>query len=125
MAAFTNLEMLALEAPELAGASLTKNGVTFALPVYFQKLLDTNNGILELSLAMLFEQLTSEDRNESLRLGELAFKRRTGMSFDDRRYYWERKYRGKVLFGQQGVQPTIGSNVGWYGWGYGWYGGAN
>ncbi len=128
MAAFTNLQMLALEAPELSGASLTKNGLTISLTDYFQSLLDTNNDILELALAMLFEQLTSEDRNESLRLGELAFKRRTGMSFDDRRYYWERKYRGKVLFAQQGVKPVIGSNGPGYGyaWGFGWgYGGAN
>ena len=108
MAALTALQQMALEAPELAGASLVKNGVTFPLADYFQALLDTNGGVLELAMAMLYEQLTSEDRNDSLRLGEFAFKRRTGMSFDDRRYYWERKYRGKVLMGQDGAKPVIG-----------------
>jgi len=113
MAALTALQQMALEAPELAGASLVKNGVTITLSDYFQALLDTNGNVLELALAMLYEQLTSEDRNESLRLGEFAFKRRTGMSFDDRRYYWERKYRGKVLMGQDGAKPVIGYLPAW------------
>lgn len=107
MAALTAIQIMSLEAPELNGASFTKNGSAFLVPQLFQQLLDGNNNSVELALAQLFEMLTSEDRNESLRLGEFEFTRRTGMSFDERRYYWERKYRG-TLMGNRGIVPTIG-----------------
>jgi hypothetical protein len=107
MASLTAMQMLAFEAPELSGASITKNGVTFTLTQFFQGLLDTNNQSTELALAQLFRMLSLEDRNSSLTLGEFSFSRRTGMTYDERRQYWEMKHRA-TLFGQTDVAPTIG-----------------
>lgn len=108
MATLTTAQQMALESPELAGSTLTKNGVSLSLTDFFQDILDTNGGIFELAMAQIFRICALEDRNQRLRLGEFEFQRRTGMTFDDRRYYWEQKYRSKVLIADTTVAPTIG-----------------
>jgi len=108
--ALTDQEIIALELPQLA-TPFTKNGVTFTTPTAFIAAMYSYCGnSLYKTLWTIFEMLASEDMNSSLRLGEFEFTKRTGQTFDERRYYWQRQYRGSVLFGQQGVAPTIGYN---------------
>lgn len=112
MAALTALQQMALEAPELASGTLSKNGYTTSISDFFQNILDTNGGTFELAMAQIFRICALEDRNVRLRLGEFEFERRTGMTFDDRRFYWEQVYRTK-LFGQAAVAPTMGVGLSW------------
>jgi hypothetical protein len=112
MAALTDLQFLALEAPELSGASLTKNGTEFAIADFFQALLDSNAGSRELAMAQLYRMLSSEDTNASLQLGEFAVSKRQGMSYADLRFYWEQRYRA-TLYGQADAAPTIMPGGAW------------
>lgn len=118
MAAFTAIELMAMDAPELASGTVTKNGLTFTIPIFLQKWLDTANGDVNLALSLLYEALTSMEFGREIRLGDFSTSRMTSMQwssfFDERRYFYDRKYRGAVMQ-QQGVAPTLGA--GWYSYG--------
>lgn len=123
MAALTPIQFVALEAPQLSGVPLLKNCVTFpTLDAFFQTILDSNNQNVFLALAQIFRILTTEDRNASLRLDQFAYTRRTGMTFDDAREYWESKYR-ESLFSNKDIAPKIIPYGYGLGYGYGLNGG--
>lgn len=120
MAALTDLQFVALNAPALSTVP-TKNGVTFPdLPAFFQTMLDSSGGNPFLALSMIFQMLYTSDLNGSLQLDQFAYTKRTNMTFDQAREYWDARYR-ESMFSQDAIAPKI--QYGYWGpYGYGWGG---
>ena len=106
MAVLSAIQLMELESPVLAATTIAKNGYSNTVAGFLQDLLDTNGQVLELAMAQLFEMLAAMDRSGQITLGEYSLSKRVGLNFDERRYYWERKYRAK-LFGNTDVVPSV------------------